>query len=164
MQKTWYCQKSHLRYFWILPTIFLHTFHTFTVYAIHFVKPCWEFSMYTTVYRSIAKFWSCVGQQFSMICNWLSLELKWTKLVSSRKKDALWDRLTALLRIVNETIVILLLTVRPKFNLLSDMNGRSLSGLILLLFISGISTIRSMDFRHPDLTDCAWLIGMRIWE
>ena len=42
---------------------------------------------------------------------------------SHRKKDTLWDRLTALLQTVNEIIVILLLTVRPKFCLPSAMNG-----------------------------------------
>ena len=36
-----------------------------------------------------------------------------------------------------------------------NQNRRLLSGLILLLFISGISVIRSMDFRHPDCIVCA---------
>ena len=39
-----------------------------------------------------------------------------------RKKDALWDRLVAILQIVNETIVILLLTVWLKFSLPLDMS------------------------------------------
>ncbi len=57
------------------------------------------------------------------------------------------DRLTALLRIGNETIFILLLKVRPKFSLPLDMSGSLLSTLISLLFIWGISTVRSIDFR-----------------